>query len=231
MYGAFINGIIYVDRLNPISRKDAIDKAERIIKSGTSMLKCPEGQFNYSFNELVMPLFPGLMKLVRRTKTRVVPVSTFKDDDSKDLHLSFGEPLDLLNYDDKTAIKHLRDTLWSMTWEQMEKYATPVNRADLGEDPKLDYLEKKRHEYLKLKWSKDVWYEEISPYKDKEIINELDVYEQFKSIVINSDNRVHVILLLEYIKKLEEDLKKYDFINYMHENWNKPLPKKKVLKK
>ena len=37
MYAAWLNGIIYVDRLDPKSRKSALDKMERILKSGQAL--------------------------------------------------------------------------------------------------------------------------------------------------------------------------------------------------
>ena len=43
MYAGWLNGMIYVDRLDPQSRKDSVSKMVKVLKGGTSVLVFPEG--------------------------------------------------------------------------------------------------------------------------------------------------------------------------------------------
>ena len=46
----WLNGMIYLNRMNADSRKDAVEKMKRILKSGTSVLLYPEGGYNNTEN-------------------------------------------------------------------------------------------------------------------------------------------------------------------------------------
>ena len=46
VYAAWLNGFIYVNRLDPKSRADSIPKMKRVLDSGTSILIFPEGGHN-----------------------------------------------------------------------------------------------------------------------------------------------------------------------------------------
>lgn len=59
MYANWINGMIFVDRLDPQSRKDSILKMKRVLESGSSIHMYPEGGWNNTENLLVQPLFAG----------------------------------------------------------------------------------------------------------------------------------------------------------------------------
>lgn len=56
-YAAYLNGMIYVDRLDNQSRKAAVSKMERVLKAGNSVLLFPEGGYNNTENQLITPLF------------------------------------------------------------------------------------------------------------------------------------------------------------------------------
>ena len=53
----WLNGMIYLDRMNPESRRSGLDKMRRILKSGTSVILFPEGGYNNTENQLIQPLF------------------------------------------------------------------------------------------------------------------------------------------------------------------------------
>lgn len=57
VYAAWLNGLIYVNRREEISRKDSVKKMERILNSGSSVFLFPEGGWNNTENLLVLPLF------------------------------------------------------------------------------------------------------------------------------------------------------------------------------
>lgn len=217
MYFNWLNGTIYIDRFSEKSRKDSILKMEKVLNNGSSILLFPEGGLNNTENLLVMKLFAGPYILSADTKIDVVPISTFIDSGSKNIYLSASEPLSLYKYDKKEALKLLRDALATLRYNQMEKYASRIRRKDLPNDPRLEFMEERRKEYLKEKWTRDVWDEELTVYRDKLAPTPEEVRESVDSINITTKNAG--ILGPVLVKRLED--KKYDFNKYMHENWQK----------
>ena len=132
--------------------------------------------------------------------------------------MNVGEPIDLSKYDSqKEALLDLRDSLATLLYESIEKHSTPIIRSELVGDPRLEYMEQRRQEYLKTKWTKDVWDEELTRYFDAEDREYNSVQESMDNIIVTSDNVSIMAPVL--VKRLED--KKYDFKKYMHENWNK----------
>ena len=218
MYGGWANGFIYVDRYDDVSRKEAIPKMERIINSGSSVLIFVEGGFNNTENLLCQKIFASPYKLAKLTKKKVVPIAPFYEFGSENIYMNVGDPIDLSEYNNKEeALKTLRDTLGTLVFENIEKHSTPINRSELGKDPRMDFMEERRQEYLKTKWTCDVWDEELTRYLDKEDKEYLSVQESMDNIVITKDN---ASIMGPVLVKRKED-KKYDFKNYMKKNWNK----------
>ena len=217
IYANWLTGMIYVDRRDEKSRKDSIPKMKKIIDNGSSILLFPEGGWNNSENKLVQNLFSGPYILAKETEVEVVPISTFNEFGKKEIYIKFGNPLKLHKLDKKEALKLLRDSLATMTYNQIEKYSTPLFRSQLSNDPRLDYMEERRLEYLKTKWTRDVWDEELTVYKDKNHPSPEEVRKTFDDVKITSDNAKIFAPIL--VKRMED--KKYNFNDYMHNNWKK----------
>lgn len=218
MYAAWLNGFIYVDRENPKNRKDALLKMQRVLENGNSVLIFAEGGFNNTENLLCQKLFASPYILSKITGAKVVPIAPFNEFGSDKIYMNVGEPIDLSKYDNqKEALFDLRDSLATLLYESIEKHSTPIVRSELGRDPRLDYMEQRRQEYLKTKWTKDVWDEELTRYFDAEDREYNSVQESMDNIIVTSDNASIMAPVL--VKRLEA--KKYDFKKYMHENWNK----------
>lgn len=79
MYAAWLNGMVFVDKLDPQSRKDSVEKMVRVLESGSSVILYPEGAWNNTENLLVQPLFAGPWLLAQRTGCRVVPIAIYRD--------------------------------------------------------------------------------------------------------------------------------------------------------
>jgi hypothetical protein len=219
MYAAWLNGFIYVDRTDEKSRKDAIPKMERVLNNGSSVLIFPEGGFNNTENSLCNKLFAGPYILAKETGCKVVPIAPFYEYGSSKIYMQFGDPIDLAKYDDKKeALIYLRDVFATMVYNNIELHATPFERLD-NRDIHMDFMEQRRQEYLKNSWTKDIWDEELTRY--------LDMNEREYAAAMESMDNVHVdeknaaIMGPMLVKRQEQ--KKYDFKNYMHENWNKDI--------
>ncbi len=217
MYAAWVNGIIYVDRNDPQSRKDSVKKMERILNSGSSVLLFPEGGWNNTENLVVQKLFAGPYYLAQSTGAKVVPISTFNEMGSNDIYIRVGEPIDLADCDKKEALMMLRDSLATMMYEQIEKYSTPIKNDELPRDARIKFMEDRKNEYLKVKWTRDVWDEELTVYKDKSITTAEEVRESLDDVEINANNANIFAPIL--VKRMED--RKYNFKDYMHKNWNK----------
>ena len=217
-YVAWLNGFIYVDRMDDKNRKDAILKMERIIKSGSSVLIFAEGGFNNTENLLCQKLFSSPYQLAKKTKAQVVPIAPFYEFGSDKIFMNVGNPVDLSIYDSKEeALSILRDNLATLLFESIEKHSTPIKREELGSDPRLDFLEQRKKEYLKTRWTKDVWEEELTRYYDDSDKEYNDIWESMDKINITKNNAYIMGPILA--RRLEN--KKYDFKNYMHNNWNR----------
>lgn len=217
MNAAWIYGLIYVNRLNDDSRKDSLLKMERILKSGSSVLMFPEGGWNNTENLLCQTLFSGPYKLAKSTGKKVVALSTFSDPDSKEIHIQFSEPLDISKMEKEKALSTLRDHMASMMYELIEKNSSPVKRHELVGDIHEQHMEKRKNEYMKVNWTRDVWDEELTVYQSKTVTTPAQVRESLKDVKITPTNaKIIVPTLIQH----EED-KKYDFKTYMKKNWNK----------
>jgi hypothetical protein len=217
-YAAWANGFIYVDRGNKEHRKSAIDKMLRVLNHGNSVLIFPEGGFNNTENLLVQKLFASPYILARETSIKVVPIAPFYEFGSDTIYMNAGEPMDLSVYEDKKeALRDLRDALATLVYENIEKHSSRIVREELGYDPRLDFMEQRRLEYMKTKWTKDVWDEELTIYQDEADKEYKAVMESMDEVNVTKDNAeiMGPILALRY------EQKRYDFKKYMKNNWNK----------
>lgn len=218
VYAAWLNGFIYVNRLDKQSRNSAIPKMERVLNGGNSVLIFAEGGLNNSENLLCQKLFSSPYILAKNTGCEVVPIAPFYEFGSENIYMNVGDPIDLSKYDDKKeALTDLRDALSTLLYESMEKHCTPIIRENLSEDPRMDYMEQRRQEYAKTKWTKDVWDEELTQYLDAADKEHLAVMESMDDIIITPQNAE---IMGPVLVRRKED-KKYNFKNYMHQNWNK----------
>ena len=219
MYAAWLNGFVYVDRMNKESRNTAVAKMERILNAGSSVLIFAEGGFNNTENLLCNRLFASPYFLAQNTGAQVVPVAPFYEFGSKDIYMNVGDPIDLTQYDDKReASDALRDAIATLMYENFENHASPLDRSELGQDPRLDFMEQRRREYLKNKWHNDIWEEELTVYLTPEEREQRAVAEGMDNIIITKQNAAIMAPIL--VRRAEE--KKYDFLAYMQANWDKP---------
>ena len=93
MYAGWLNGMIYVDRLDPISRKESVVKMKKILEKGSSVLIFPEGGWNNTENLLIQPLFAGPYTLNRETGRLVVSIASFHEKGGDKIYIRAGNPM------------------------------------------------------------------------------------------------------------------------------------------
>lgn len=217
-YAAWVNGFIYVNRLDKNSRADAIPKMERVISSGTSVLLFPEGGHNNTENLLCNKLFSGVFYLARNTKAKVVPIAQYYEFGSKDIYIRVGNPINMEDYNSRNeAISDLRDIIATMVWDNLVDFSTPIKRQDLDENLHIKFMEQRRQEYLKNRWTRDVWEEELTRYLCASERESAELINSFEKVNVNAKN---IRMIIPYILLLEEK-HKYDFLEYMHKYWDK----------
>ena len=217
MYAAWLYGLIYVDRNDPESRKQSVLKMEKVLNNGSSVIMFPEGGWNNTENLLCQRLFAGPYVLSQLTGKKVVALSTFSDPESDTIHIMASDPIDMTNMSKEEALELLRDTMATMMYEEIEKYSTPYERSKYYEDIHMQHMESRRKEYLKEKWTRDVWDEELTVYKPKHITTAEEVRASLDNVHIDKKN---AFIFAPILARREED-KKYDFKRYMKKNWNK----------
>lgn len=212
----WLNGGIYVNRLDKNSRKDSIKKMGRVLKAGNSILIYPEGVFNNSKNQLCLKLYSGVYNISLQNEVEVVPISLYKDDDKKIVYVSYGKPIKLYEYDKDRGLQILRDNIATLLYEQIEKYSTVLDRTKINGDIHLDYMSKRLKEYLGEGWTETpVWESELAEYKGNDIDLE-DVWKNIDKVNINVKNaQIFGDILVELEKR-----KKYDFKNYVTKNYH-----------
>ena len=215
---AWLNGFIYVNRTDDESRKSAVDKMEFVIKHGPSVMLFPEGGFNNTENILINRPFAGAYLLAKHTGAKVVPIAPFYEYGSDTIYMNYGEPMNLSMYDTKQeAIQVLADVLSTMVWANIENHSTRFTRANLTGDIHMTFMEERRQEYLKSSWTRDVWEEELTVYKDKEHPSPEDVRKSFANVKLT---RLNYKCTAPIMTELEREIR-YDFKEYMHQNWMK----------
>lgn len=213
----WFSGMIYVDRTNKQSKIDSVAKMNRVLKAGNSMLLFPEGRLNDDESKLCLKIFSGVYNLSLENEIEVVPISVFNESLSRDIHISYGEPLKLYEYDKDKGLQILRDNLATMLYEQIDNYSTPFERGKVEGDMHINYMDERMDVYSKTTWRSDYcWDDELFEYKAGDVDLE-DVWKDIDKVNINVKN-AHIFgdILVELERR-----KKYNFKDYMNENYRK----------
>ena len=196
MYGAWLNGMIYVDRKDDSSRKESLEKMKYILNNGSSILIFPEGGWNNKENELCMNLFGGAYYLSSECKKRIVPMSSIVSEKDNQIHVLYGDPIDLSLYraskNDSEFLKNIkkmaacsiiRDSMASLSYELIEKYTNPISRKQLPNDVHNYHNDNRLREYMKTRWSShnDVK-NELTEYKPKIYLGKSDISSELEKL-------------------------------------------------
>lgn len=212
----WLNGLIYVNKLSKESRQDSFQRMKKVLENGSSIMMFPEGVLNNSENLLCGNVYPGFYHLSVETGKKVVPIVSHTYNDSKIIRVMASDPVDISNMSKKEALIWLRDQLSSLRFEMIAKEPL-LKREELTGDIHEKYMEYRKNTYREVKWTRDVWDEEIMFYKEKGYTTPEEAREYIDNMEITTNNAVIVAPVL--VRRLED--KKYNFRNYMHENWNK----------
>lgn len=120
-FALWANGMIYVNRCDSESRRQAVQKMKRVLNAGNSIMLFPEGGYNNTEEKLINRLFAGPWLLAKECGTEVVPIISFNDYGSKDIYISAGSPIQLDLYEKEEARTLLRDAMATILWKLIEQ--------------------------------------------------------------------------------------------------------------
>ncbi len=127
-----LNGTIWVERKSKTERNNGKNEAEKLLKSGESLLIFPEGTWNVIPSLPMMPMAWGVIDLSMKTGCPILPIIIEYD---KNLcYVNYGELMYCGANDDKgEKITHLRDRMSTLRWNIWEAYFKS-DRADISPD-------------------------------------------------------------------------------------------------
>jgi len=172
---------------------------------------------------LVQRLFASPYILAQKTGHAVVPLVSFTEKDAKHIYVKIGEPINLSEKGKEEALTGLRDSLATMVYEHIACHAKTLTREELqgmehaDMDYRLAYMESRRREFLSVKWTRDVWNEELFAYSDIENPGPAEVRKSYDCIEVTKNNAY--VLAPVLAQRWENEM--YDFKKYMKENWDK----------
>lgn len=133
-----LNGVIWVDRKD---KEDmAASKAAMLeyLAKGRSILMFPEGTWNLTGNQLMLPMKWGLIDVAKETGVQIIPTVLEYNREQKRCFVQFGEPMIVSQEDSKAeAITALRDTMATIRWDFWESYGIfRRDDSDIGAEQK-----------------------------------------------------------------------------------------------
>lgn len=179
-----LNGIIYLNKYDKEDKTRSKNISVDTLQKGGNIMWFPEGIWNLSPNQPVLPLPFGIIEVAIRAGADIVPVAI--EQYKKEFYVNIGDVFDLNSYTTKytdilkiktTAIADLRDTMASLKWQIWEQFV-PSKRTDLP----CDYFEAFVNERLK-EWH-GFTYEDVRAreFKPKDVSEYTEVFAHMKNI-------------------------------------------------
>lgn len=148
-----LNGVIFVDRKAKTDLAASKQAMIAYLQKGRDIILFPEGTWNLTENQLMMPMKWGLVDIAKETGAQVLPVVLEYDRECKKCFVRFSKPMFFYPEDSKAlAITALRDTMSAMRWEQCEEKGI-FSRAELDIDKERKKLHYSIEEYPIIDWA------------------------------------------------------------------------------
>ena len=147
-----LNGVIFVDRKDKEDMAASKQAMSAYLNKGRSIVMFPEGTWNLTENQLMLPMKWGIIDIAKETGAQIIPTVLQYDREKKKCFVRFDVPMVFAPEDSKAeAIIALRDTLATMRWEFWERNGT-FSRASLDMDSERKKLFYSVEEYPPIDW-------------------------------------------------------------------------------
>lgn len=138
---AGINGSIMVNRKSKNSTKTAVQRASQLLRLGMDLMMFPEGVWNKTPNQLILPLWPGIYRISQETGAKIVPVIHYLPHHNPEsyIHTVIDDPVCIDGMSEQEALMYLRDIMAGWYFLMMERYGR-TTRDELvkpGSDSRL----------------------------------------------------------------------------------------------
>ena len=115
-----LNGTIWVDRKSKEDMAASKDAVLEYLAKGQSILWFPEGTWNLTPSQLMMPMKWGIIDMARQAGAQIIPAALDYDREKNTCRVKFGAPLAGDALENKAeAIRNLRDTMATLRWDLM----------------------------------------------------------------------------------------------------------------
>lgn len=147
-----LNGVIFVDRKDKEDMAASKQAMTAYLNKGRSIVMFPEGTWNLTENQMMLPMKWGIIDIARETGAQIIPTALEYDREKKRCFVRLGAPMVFSSEDNKAdAISILRDTLATMRWDFWERNGT-FRRKDLDMDAEQKKLFYSVEEYPPIDW-------------------------------------------------------------------------------
>ena len=205
-FGLFLNGRIFVNRYCKIDRAHSKIDMAKVLRHGGNILAFPEGTWNFSPNQLVLPLNWGILdsaKLADRD-VNIVPIAF--DLVGDEYCVAIGKSFEVTatsSYSKSALMEALRDAMATLMWELIEM-KPPISRVSLHDDFWVEYTQKHCAE-IKMR---DQHKEDLLTYRLKGEVSLGEVLADMHGI--------------EY-KSMAADYEQHKRVQSLIDNWTKPV--------
>lgn len=147
------SGVIYCDTEDGFDRYIAQNTAVSLLERGTSLMIYPEAIWNLSANLLMLPIFPGVIKMAQEAYVDIIPCAIEQYGDKFLINIGANFVIDNHDTQDNDYVNRkrieLRDIMATLKLEIMQKMPV-VERASLGEYSELEkkYQDMRLHEWV-----------------------------------------------------------------------------------
>lgn len=113
----YLNGVIFFDTEDKEDKRVAKGRALSLLKSGGNLLIYPEGAWNITENEIVMPLYAGTAEMAIKTGAEIVPMAIERYGERYMVAVGKNLSAEGWNIEDKYQLTNqLRDALADLKW-------------------------------------------------------------------------------------------------------------------
>lgn len=164
-----LNGTIWVDRKSKADMAASKDAVLEYLAKGQSILWFPEGTWNMTPSQLIMPLKWGIIDIALQAGAQIIPAALDYDWEANLCRVKFGDPMADSALENKAeAIRTLRDTMATLRWELM-CMQNVLHRGDITPEQLQEEMYQVIDAYPPLNWE----YERsciYNPYPPVEIV-------------------------------------------------------------
>ena len=147
-----LNGTIWVDRRDKADMAATKNGILAYLQKGQSVLWFPEGTWNLTASQLMMPMKWGIIEVARSAGAQIIPAALDYDREANTCRVKFGAPIAGDALENKAeAIRDLRDAMATLRWDLMRNQPI-LHRADITPEQLQKEMYRVIDDYPPLNW-------------------------------------------------------------------------------